>query len=311
MSALFEPLLSRRSAASRPLAWLLAVLAALATAACGLSGTSGGGTRLEVVAAENFWGSIGSQVGGFHVHVTSIIANPDADPHTYEPTPGDAKLIARARYVIANGVGYDPWTSRLVDANPSRSRRQLIVGDLVGKKEGDNPHLWYSPAYVDRAVDRMTADFKILDPPDASYFDQQGGQFKELGLKDYHDTVRAIRQKYGGTPVGASESIFQYMTQAAGLNLITPYGFLKAVSEGTGVSPADRAAVQQQITSRQIKAFVFNTQNSTPDVQSLVATARAEGIPTPTITETLSPANLSFQDWQTNQLRELLLALGG
>jgi zinc/manganese transport system substrate-binding protein len=293
---------------------LMAALAALATAACGLSGTTstGGSTQLQVVAAENFWGSIAGQVGGFHVHVTSIIANPDADPHSYPSTPDDAKLIAQAQYVIVNGAGYDAWASRLVDANPSSTRRVLAVGDLVGKKEGDNPHLWYSPTYVDRAIDRMTADFKKLDPADTAYFDQQGSQYKELGLRGYHATIDTIKQKYRGTPVGASESIFQYMAQATGLDLVTPYGFLKAISEDPAeLSPADRATAEQQITSRQIKVFVYNIQNAPPDVQTLLDSARAAGIPTSTIRETLSPANLSFQDWQTNQLKDLLQALGG
>lgn len=310
-SKVFRSLLARRSPAHRAAA--LALLGAVGVVACGLSGgsSSSGSTRLEVVAAENFWGKIAAQVGGFHVHVTSIIANPDADPHAYEATPDDARLIARAQYVIVNGVGYDAWAVKLIDANPSSSRKQLIVGDLVGKKEGDNPHLWYSPTYVDRAIDRMTADLKQLDPSDAAYFDQQSTEYKELGLKDYHDTISTIRQKYSGTPVGASESIFQYTAQATRLSLITPYSFLKAISEGTDVSPADRTTVEQQIASRQVKVFVYNSQNSTPDVQALVDKARAQGIRTPTITETLSPANLSFQDWQTNQLRDLLQALGG
>jgi zinc/manganese transport system substrate-binding protein len=292
----------------------MAALAALSMLACGLSSTSsqGGSTQLQVVAAENFWGSIAGQVGGFHVHVTSIIANPDADPHSYASTPDDAKLFAQAQYVIVNGVGYDAWAPKLVDANPSSTRKVLIVGDLVGKKDGDNPHLWYSPTYVDMAIDRMIADFKKLDPADAAYFDQQGSQYKDLGLREYHATIDAIRQRYRGTPVGASESIFQYMAQATGLDLVTPYGFLKAISEDPAeLSPADRATAEQQITSRQIKVFVYNIQNAPTDVQTLLDSARAAGIPTPTITETLSPANLSFQDWQSNQLKELLQALGG
>ena len=65
---------------------LLGVLLLLLTAltACGTTNSGSSGT-IEVVAAENFWGSIASQVGGSHVHVTSIIDNPDVDPHDYEP----------------------------------------------------------------------------------------------------------------------------------------------------------------------------------------------------------------------------------
>ena len=111
--------------------------------------------------------------------------------------------------------------------------------------------------------------------------------------------------------MGASESIFAYLAQSTGLDLVTPAGYLKAISEGTDPSAADKATVDQQVTGRQIKVFVFNSQNSTPDVQAVVDRARAEGIPVVPITETLAPANLSFQDWQTHQLEALLNALGG
>jgi zinc/manganese transport system substrate-binding protein len=292
---------------------VVAALAALTATACGLgpTGTNAGSGKVEVVAAENFWGSIATQVGGDHAHVTSVIVNPDTDPHAYEPTPADARLIAGAKYVIVNGAGYDAWAPRLLAANPVSDRTVLTVGDFIGKKEGDNPHMWYSPTYVDKVVDKIASDLAAVDPADASYFDQQKTAYRTTGLKAYHDTINAIKTKYSGVPVGATESIFSYLAADTGLNLITPYDYLKAISEGTDPSPADKATVLQQIADKKIKVFVFNTQNSTPDVQSLVDKARAQGIAISHVTETLSPANLSFQDWQTNQLKELLAALGG
>jgi zinc/manganese transport system substrate-binding protein len=263
------------------------------------------------VAAENFWGSIVSQVGGSHVHVTNIIASPDADPHDYEPTPNDARTIARAKYVVVNGAGYDPWASKLVDANPAAGRQVLTIADLFGKKEGDNPHLWYSPDYIDRFIGRVTTDLKKADAANAADYDQQSAQFKTQGLKGYHDAIAAIKEKYAGTPVGASESIFEYLSPSLGLKLITPPEYLKAVTEGTDISPSDKATVQQQIAGKQIKVYVFNSQNSTPDVQQAVDQARARGIPVAEITETLTPATATFQAWQTRQLQDLLKALGG
>ena len=171
--------------------------------------------------------------------------------------------------------------------------------------------MWYSPDFVARVIDRITADLKQIDPTDASYFDQQSAAYKTQGLKDYHDTIAAIKQKYSGTPVGASESIFAYMSPALGLNLITPAEYMKAISEGTDPSAADKVTVEAQIATKQIKVFVFNSQNSTPDVQSLVSKAQAEHIPVVQITETLTPATATFQDWQTNQLKAVLQALGG
>jgi zinc/manganese transport system substrate-binding protein len=287
-------------------------MVSLPATACGLTGeTTTSSGKVEVVAAENFWGSIASQIGGDKVHVTSIIDNPDTDPHDYEPTPNDAKLIARAAYVIVNGAGYDPWTPKLAAANPVSGRQMLIIGDLAGVREGGNPHMWYSPEIVARVIERITDDFKKIDSADAGYFDQHSSDFKTTGLKDYHDTIDATRQWYTGTPVGASESIFAYMAPAVGLTLITPPGYLKAISEGTDPSAADKVTVDQQVTQKRVRVFVFNSQNSTPDVASVVKKARAAGIPVVEITETLTPATASFQMWQTNQLKALLEALGG
>jgi len=289
------------------------VALAVVLAACGVSTShvDFGTGKIQVVAAENFWGSIASQVGGSHVQVTSIIVNPDTDPHAYEPTPSDARLIAQAQYVIVNGAGYDAWAPKLLDANPASGRTVLTVGDLFGKKEGDNPHMWYSPSYVDQVVDRMGSDLAKIDSADASAITQQAAQYKSTGLKDYHDTVSAIKAKYSGTRVGATESIAAYLADGIGLNLVTPSSYLKSISEGTDPSAADKAEVQNEIASRSIKVFIFNSQNSTPDIQGLVDKATAQGIPVVKITETLAPATATFQDWQTAQLKDLLHALGG
>jgi zinc/manganese transport system substrate-binding protein len=260
---------------------------------------------------ENFWGSIATQLGGDRVCVRSIIVSPDTDPHAYEAKPSDARLIASAQYVVVNGAGYDPWAPKLLDANPVSGRTVLTVADLVGKRVGDNPHLWYSPEYVYKVIDRINADLDAISPQNASYFDQQKSQYRTVAMKEYLDTINTIRQKYHGTPVGASESIFVYISDAVGLDLLTPPGYLKAISEGTDPSASDKATVDQQIANRSIKAFVFNTQNSTKDVAALVAKAKAQKIPVAEVTETLTPSGATFQDWQTRQLKGLLAALGG
>ncbi|HEV1998561.1 MAG TPA: zinc ABC transporter substrate-binding protein [Candidatus Dormibacteraeota bacterium] len=288
--------------------------AGLVLGACGLApvATGGaGGSPLEVAAAENFWGSIATQVGGSHVRVRSIVVNPDTDPHAYEATPRDARTFAGARYVIVNGVGYDPWAVKLLAANPVAGRRELNVGELVGKKAGENPHLWYSAAYVGRVVDRVTEDLKKIDPAHAAYFDQHGAAYRNIALKDYFATVQAIKQKYAGSPVGATESIFVYTAQATGLSLVTPADYMKAISEGTDPNAGDKIRLNQQVAGGVIKVLVFNSQNTSPDVKAVVAKATARKIPVVAVTETLSPAGATFQEWQTSQLKALLEALGG
>jgi zinc/manganese transport system substrate-binding protein len=96
---------------------------------------------------------------------------------------------------------------------------------------------------------------------------------------------------------------------ATGLKLVTPEGFLTAITEGSDPSARDKATIDAQIKGRQIKVYVYNSQNATPDVQAQVAAAKANGIPVATITETLSPAGASFQDWQVAQLTALAQAL--
>ncbi|MCW3037264.1 MAG: putative cation transporter, periplasmic cation-binding protein, partial [Actinobacteria bacterium] len=177
--------------------------------------------KLTVVAAENFWGSIAAQLGGSHVAVTSIISKPDTDPHTYEPTTGDARTVASAKYVIVNGIGYDPWAPKLLAAQPDPGRKVLTVGDLVGVKEGGNPHRWYSPGDVAKVIDQITADYEALDPADAASFAALHTTYTTAGLAQYTSLIADIQARYAGTPVGASESIFAPLSDALGLHLLT------------------------------------------------------------------------------------------
>ena len=298
----------RRVLAGIFLLLLMAVTACSSTAQGGSSSSSSSGP-VQVVAAENFWGSIAAQVGGSHVHVTSIIVDPNADPHSYEPTTADARTVAGAQYVIVNGAGYDPWADRLLQANPVSGRKELNVGNFNGKHEGDNPHMWYNPDYVTAVANKIRDDLKAIDPADAAAFDQSAQAFLTTGLKQYHDLIAAIKAKYSGTPVGATESIFSYMAPALGLNLITPYSYLKAVSEGEDISAADQATVEQQIRQRQIKVLVYNSQNTPNNIQALITLAKNNHIPITTITETLTPATASFQAWQSAQLQGIQSAL--
>jgi zinc/manganese transport system substrate-binding protein len=185
----------------------------------------------------------------------------------------------------------------------------LDVGKLVGVPAGGNPHRWYDPGDVAAVADRITANLKKLDPVDAAYFDGRRATFDHSGLAAYHQMIDEIRTKYAGIPVGASESIFSPLAQALGLDLATPATFLKAISEGTDPSPRDKATIDAQISGKKIKVYVFNSQNSTPDVAAQVAACKQQGIPVVAVTETLTPASATFQAWQTNQLRSLAAAL--
>ncbi|MGH2517393.1 MAG: metal ABC transporter solute-binding protein, Zn/Mn family [Ktedonobacterales bacterium] len=303
----------RRSPAGGPIGMLagvvvlLVVLLPLAACATGSVGGASGGV-VNVVAGENFWGSIAAQLGGAHAHVISIVTDPNADPHEYESDTNDARAFATARYVILNGAGYDTWGQKLLDANPVDGRKVFTVASLLGKHVGDNPHFWYNPDYVTRVADQITADFKALDPTDAGYFTQQRAAFT-TALAPYRTRIASIKAKFAGQKVGATESIFVYLANALGLNLTTPPEFMQAVAEGNDPPASTVAIFQQQIAQRQITVLVYNVQTATSVTNNLKQQATAQNIPVVGISETMQPPDATFQDWQYAQLLTLENAL--
>ena len=261
-----------------------------------------------VVAAENFWGSIARQLGGAHARVVSLITNPATDPHSYEPTTQDARALAGADLVVENGIGYDPWVPKLLAADETNPV-VLNVGTLLHIPRDGNPHRWYNPGDVRRVVDQITADYQRLDPADAAYFAAERQRFVTVALRPYDTARAAIRATFAGTPVGASESIVSMLAPALGLRLVTPPAFLRAVSEGNDVTAADRETIDRQISHHQIRIYIYNRQNVTPDVESQLREVKAAHIPYVTITETLTPSGATFQAWQTRELRAIGAAL--
>ncbi|MEA2297116.1 MAG: zinc/manganese transport system substrate-binding protein [Solirubrobacteraceae bacterium] len=267
------------------------------------------GTRFLVVAAESSWGSIAGQLAGTRAEVRSVIENPGTDPHSYTPTAGDSRLLAESRLAIVNGIGYDRWASQALAANPDAGRVVVDTGRVLGLGEGANPHQWYRPAAVARMVGVISSALARLDPTDAAYFAGRRQALLSAGLAAY-DRLRAeIRRRFAGTPVGYSESIFEPLGRDLGLVLATPASFARAIAEGTEVTAQDRQTVERQAGTGQIRVWIENSQNLTPDVRRVSGLAAARRIPVVAVTETLSPAGTSFEDWQAAQLSALRAAL--
>jgi zinc/manganese transport system substrate-binding protein len=268
------------------------------------------GKTLQVVAAENFWGSLVAQIGGSDVTVTTIVTDPNADPHDYEATPADARAISNADYVILNGVGYDPWGDKLAGASNKPGRKILKVADFLGKKEGDNPHLWYKPDYVNKAIGQMEQDLSALDPAHAADYHANYTALQQ-SLAGYQTAIASIKQQYSGVKVGATEDIFVYLTDATGLNLITPPAFIQAVGDGNDPPAQTVATFETQIKTGQVKVLLFNLQTVTPLITSIKKMAEDKKIPIVGMTETVSPTNAKFQDWMGAQVSALQKALQG
>jgi zinc/manganese transport system substrate-binding protein len=288
---------------------LVTLTVGVAIPACSTSGAGGAAGRIRVAVAENFWGSIVEQLAGKDADVTSIIANPDADPHDYEPTAEDARTVASSQYVVVNGIGYDAWMQKLLDANPVEGRTVLNIGDLLGLEAGSNPHQWYAPRSVRRVIARVSADLEKLDPDHRDAYARHRQAYESTGLGEYNRLLAEIKGRFAGAPIGATESIVAPWAAGTGLDLVTPEKFVDAIAEGNEPTRSDKATVDEQIADRKIKVLIYNSQNATPDVQRLVDAAKREHIPVATVTETLVPEHATFQAWQVRQLRALLDAL--
>lgn len=287
---------------------LLAAVLAVGTPACAVSPPGGDDRPLTAVATSSAWGSLLSQLGGDRVRTYSLVTNPNTDPHDYEPTPADARALALARLVVENGVGYDAWAARVLDASPDSRRIVLDVGDLTDAGDHANPHLWYSPADVTKLVAAAGQALQRLDPQAATYFSERRAAV-ERGLARYRTLIAEIKGRYAGVPIGASESVVVPLAEALHLDVVTPPSFLRAISEGIEPSATDKGTIDEQIRSHRIAVYVYNRQNSTPDITAQVVAARRAGIPVVAMTETLTPEGASFQDWQVAQLESLRAAL--
>lgn len=275
------------------------------------SGAPGARTVVPVVAGENFWGDITRQIGGEHVQVTSILTDPNADPHSYETDPKDAAAISSASLVVLNGLGYDDFASKLLAASPKAGRVVLSVDKAAGVGGGNpNPHLWYSPTYVTSAARAISAQLTTSDPADATTFAANLRRF--LGsYQSYPDTIAQIKAKYSGAPIAFTERVPGYFVEAAGLRLATPASFAQSVEDGNDPSPADTSVMDSAVQKKTVKVLFYNGQVTSPTTQKVQDLARASGVPVVGVTETIPAGEKDFQTWQTDQAKSVLRALGG
>jgi zinc/manganese transport system substrate-binding protein len=260
-----------------------------------------------VLAVENFYASIVQQLGGQCVTVTTILSDPDADPHEFQPTASDLRAFQSAALIIENGLGYDDFADRAI-GTLSRPPAVVRAGDVVGLQVGANPHIWYSASYVDLIKSAIVAKLKQVKPDASAYFDTQAAA-TDQAFGAYHQLIGQIAGQFGNTPVGATESIFVDMSYSTGLKLISPPEFMRALSEGNDPSAQDIVEFQNQLKNKQVKVLVYNVQTVTPITEQLKQMAVQNNIPVVGVSETLPHSAATFQGWQANQLRLLLSAL--
>jgi len=286
------------------------ILAALLLAGCGASPAdpTKGARVVHVVAAENVWGDVIAQIGGRHASVTSILTDPSADPHLFASNPRDAARLAQANLVVVNGLGYDDFARKLLNASPSSKRPVLTIASVVDPPGPDaNPHLWYDVPRL-AAVARAFADaLAAQDPRDARLFRANAARFV-ASLAPLRRTVASIADRHRGAPVAYTERVAGYLLDAAGLSVRTPSGFARAIESGSEPGPGDTQRMNDLLSGRRVDALLYNSQAVTPVTKRVRALAARSGVPVIPVTETLPPGQ-SFQSWQLRQAQALLNAL--
>jgi zinc/manganese transport system substrate-binding protein len=288
--------------AAKTLVALLVALLLLPTA------VRAGQERIAVVAAENFYGDVAQQIGGDRVTVVNILSSPDQDPHLFEVSPRIIREVAVAQIVVYNGADYDPWIDGLLKVAPRAGRSVIVAADLMHKKSGDNPHLWYDPATMPAMASAVAAALAAADP---GHRDDYAARLKSFlaSLAPMNEKIAAIASKYAGAAVTATEPVFGYMAQALQLQMRNER-FQLAVMNDTEPSARDIAGFEHDLRTHQVRVVFYNKQASGNLVQHLLDIARAADIPIVGITET-APPGISYQDWMLNELDATGRALAG
>jgi zinc/manganese transport system substrate-binding protein len=262
--------------------------------------------KIPVVAAENFYGDVVQQLGGDRVDVTSILSNPDQDPHLFEASPKTARALQHASLVVYNGADYDPWMAKLLAASKGAKRTVIVAADLTGKKGGDNPHLWYDPATMPKVARAVSEALVAADPAHKSAYDANLAKFLD-SLKPIDAKVAGLRSRYAGVPVTATEPVFGYMSDAIGLSMRNQRFQLAAMND-TEASAADIAAFERDLREKQVRVLIYNSQATEALTQRMLKLAQQSKVPTMSVTET-QPAAKTYQTWMLSQLDALGTAL--
>jgi zinc/manganese transport system substrate-binding protein len=262
--------------------------------------------KIPVVAAENFYGDVVQQLGGERIDVTSILNNPDQDPHLFEASPKTARALQHASIVVYNGADYDPWMVKLLAASKGTKRATIVAADLTGKKSGDNPHLWYDPSTMPKVARAVNEALVAADPAHKSAYDANLAKFLD-SLKPVEAKVAELHARYAGTAVTATEPVFGYMSDAIGLSMRNMRFQLAAMND-TEASASDIAAFERDLREKRVRVLIYNSQATEALTKRMLKLAQQSKVPTMSVTET-EPAGKTYQTWMLSQLDALGAAL--
>jgi zinc/manganese transport system substrate-binding protein len=289
----------------------LPLAAALLAGGCSSAASPAAATsanKITVIGAENEYADVIAQVGGKYVAASSIMSNPNTDPHTFEASPAVAREISAAKLVVQNGVGYDNWATTIENAAPNSGRSVVNVQQLLGLPDSTpNPHLWYRPSTMPAVAGAVASALARIDPAHAAYYRANAAAFT-ASLAPWTRAIAAFKAAYPGTPVAVTEPVADYLLQAAGTSILTPWAFQADIMNGTDPSPQDVAAEKALFIQHKVKVFLYNQQVTDALTESYIKLAQASGIPVVGVYETM-PAGYTYQSWMTAELSALSRAV--
>lgn len=261
---------------------------------------------INIVAAENMYGSVAKEIGGDKINVISILNNPNQDPHLFNASPSTARAIAKADIIVYNGIAYDGWMDKLLSVQKNDQQKIIMISNLVGAKLGDNPHLWYATNNMLIYAQHLTALLQQIDPANQKFY--------AMGLKNFqnnyqqlNNTINSIKQRYQGISVIATEPLFNYMAQALGFNMLAT-GFQLNIMNDVEPTPTQLREFENDLKSHTARILFVNKQVFSPLTMQLQKIANNERIPIVAITET-QPENMTYIQWMLSQLNTMEQAL--
>jgi zinc/manganese transport system substrate-binding protein len=261
--------------------------------------------RVDAIGVENEYADVISQIGGKYVQVQAIETDPNTDPHTFEASPKVAKGIAAAQLIVVNGVGYDDWADKIISASHRPNRKVINVQKLLGLPDDTaNPHLWYDPKTMPAVAKAIAESLSALHPAEARYFDSNAQKFV-ASLKPWNAAIAAFKAKYDKTPIAVTEPVADYLLQAMGFDILTPFSLQKAIMDGTDPSPQDVTFQNDLFASKKVKVFAYNQQVTDSLTKSFLDASKKAGIPVVGVYETMPAPGYTYQSWMLAEVAAL------
>jgi zinc/manganese transport system substrate-binding protein len=301
----------RSGAALAALSIAMAGLSAACSARTGPASTGDSTTTIVAVGAENQYANVIGQIGGKYVHVTAIESNPNTDPHTFEASASVAQLVSSAGLVVQNGLGYDTYMNKIEAAAPNARRKVIDVQKLLGLPDSTpNPHLWYKPTTMPAVAKEVAKDLTAVAPAHAAYFAANAASF-DRSLQPWYQAIAQFKAAFPGTPVATTEPVGDYLLQAAGARILTPFAFQADIMNGVDPPPQYVSLQDDLFSSHKVKVFLYNQQVTDSLTQSFLSTAHRDGIPVVGVYETMPTPGYDYQSWMLAEVHALQRAMAG